>query len=89
MTEDVTYLPPTSELRAWADDPTANGVVPVFPATLRAIADELDSVRASYNELLFSVGNKWPNETRHETARRYIEQAEAAAERAALTVSDE
>lgn len=46
MTDDVTYLPPTAELRAWASDPTANGFVPVFPATLRAIADELDSLRA-------------------------------------------
>jgi hypothetical protein len=29
-----------------------------------------------YNELLFAVGNKYPGETRHETALRYIRQAE-------------
>ena len=29
-----------------------------------------------YNELLFAVGNKYPNETRHQTALRYIQQAE-------------
>ncbi len=30
-----------------------------------------------YNELLFAVGNKYPNETRHQTALRYLKQAEA------------
>lgn len=30
-----------------------------------------------YDELLYAVGNKHPNETRHETALRYIRQAEA------------
>jgi hypothetical protein len=29
-----------------------------------------------YDELLFAVGNKYPGETRHETALRYIRQAE-------------
>ncbi len=29
-----------------------------------------------YNELLMAVENKYPNETRHETALRYIKQAE-------------
>jgi len=29
-----------------------------------------------YNELLLAVGNKYPNETRHQTALRYIQQAE-------------
>ena len=36
----------------------------------RPLTDEL------YNELLFAVGNKYPNETRHQTALRYIQQAE-------------
>ncbi len=31
-----------------------------------------------YEELLFSVGNKHPGETRHQTALRYIRQAESA-----------
>jgi hypothetical protein len=31
-----------------------------------------------YEELLFAVGNKHPDETRHQTALRYIRQAEAA-----------
>ena len=29
-----------------------------------------------YYELLFAVGNKYPDETRHQTALRYIKQAE-------------
>jgi hypothetical protein len=29
-----------------------------------------------YNELLYAVGTKYPNETRHETALRYIKEAE-------------
>lgn len=29
-----------------------------------------------YNELLFAVGNAFPNESRHETALRYIREAE-------------
>ena len=32
--------------------------------------------KALYHELLFGVGNKWPGETRHQTALRYIQQAE-------------
>ena len=36
----------------------------------KPLTDEL------YNELFFSVGKKYPNETRHQTALRYIRQAE-------------
>ena len=31
-----------------------------------------------YHELLYAVGNKHPGETRHQTALRYIQQAEAS-----------
>jgi hypothetical protein len=34
------------------------------------------STEEKYNELLYAVGNKYPNETRHETALRYIRKAE-------------
>ena len=40
------------------------------PPQRKPLTDEL------YNELLFAVGNKYPNETRHQTALRYILQAE-------------
>jgi hypothetical protein len=42
---------------------------------------------ALYEELLYAVGNKYPGESRHETALRYIRQAEAPSveqERAAM-----
>lgn len=29
-----------------------------------------------YNELLFAVARKWPGETRHQTALRYIQERE-------------
>ena len=32
--------------------------------------------RANYDELIYAVGEKWPGESRHETALRYIRQAE-------------
>ena len=31
---------------------------------------------AYYNELLYAVAQKWPGETRHQTALRYIQNAE-------------
>lgn len=34
---------------------------------------------AKYDELLSAVGQKWPNETRHETALRYIRAAKSMA----------
>lgn len=34
-------------------------------------------VQEKYNELLFAVANKYPNESRHETALRYIKEREA------------
>ena len=38
---------------------------------------EMARVCALYNELLYAVAKKFPGETRHETALRYIRQAEA------------
>ena len=37
---------------------------------------ELTRLRGLYEELIFAVGNKCPGETRHQTALRYIQQAE-------------
>lgn len=58
--------------------------------TARELTDELSRLRAEnaalkaalaeaqkkYHELLFEVSHKFPNESRHETALRYIRQAE-------------
>jgi len=37
---------------------------------------EIAQLDAKYNELIFSVANKYPDETRHETALRYIQERE-------------
>jgi hypothetical protein len=39
----------------------------------RSAADE---IAEKYNELLFAVARNFPNETRHQTALRYINEAE-------------
>jgi hypothetical protein len=50
-----------------------------YPPILEQIVNEyseLIRIRNAYYELLFSVANKYPDESRHETALRYIRQAE-------------
>ncbi len=38
--------------------------------------EDLEDRADKYYELLYAVQNKFPGETRHETALRYIQQAE-------------
>ena len=52
------------------------------PPQRKPLTDEL------YNELLFAVGNKYPNETRHQTALRYILQAEKGDEKAVYGIKE-
>ena len=52
------------------------------PPLRKPLTDDL------YNELLFAVGNKYPNETRHQTALRYILQAEKGDEKAAHGIKE-
>lgn len=40
---------------------------------------EVERLQTKYNELLYAVARVRPNETRHETALRYIREAEANA----------
>lgn len=49
------------------------GVLRAVPAAERPASSDY---QALYHELLFAVGNKYPNESRHETALRYIRRAE-------------
>ena len=42
------------------------------------LMDKLTAVRLLYDELLFGVASKYPNETRHKTALRYIQEAESS-----------
>ena len=41
-----------------------------------ALKDRVKDIEAKYNELIMAVGKKWKDETRHQTALRYIRQAE-------------
>lgn len=41
-------------------------------------ADKVRELEAKYNELIMAVARKFPNETRHQTALRYINEAELA-----------
>jgi hypothetical protein len=46
------------------------------PDARKAGEEMVAELQRKYNELIFAVGNKHPGETRHETALRYIQQAE-------------
>ena len=57
-----------------------------YPPQRKPLTDEL------YNELLFAVGSKYPDETRHQTALRYIKRAEmrsASPAKAAHNIKEE
>ena len=41
-----------------------------------ARATPTEDYKALYMELIYEVANKWPNESRHETAKRYIYERE-------------
>jgi len=51
----------------------AQNCTPQGASELKAMLE----VKAKYYELIYAVGIKHPGETRHETALRYIKQAEA------------
>lgn len=38
--------------------------------------EEIQQLRTRYHELLYGVASRYPGETRHETALRYIREAE-------------
>lgn len=44
MTKEAVNI---DQLRAWADHPAANHMVPIHPDTLRAVADEIERLRAA------------------------------------------
>jgi hypothetical protein len=45
-------------------------------AIAHPLREQLAAEREKYQELLYAVERKWPNETRHQTALRYIQHAE-------------
>ena len=56
-------------------------------AALRRTAQSDVAVDAKYAELIYAVGNKYPGESRHETALRYIRQAEQSSGEAQAALS--
>jgi hypothetical protein len=46
----------------------------------QTVTQSVQTIEEKYNELLYAVGNKFPGESRHETALRYIQQAEVSNE---------
>lgn len=47
---------------------------------LASLDKQLATLKAEYHELLYAVEDKFPDETRHETALRYIHNAEHSTE---------
>jgi hypothetical protein len=46
-------------------------------AEVTRLTAEVQRLRGVYDELIYAVGNKYDGETRHQTALRYIRQAES------------
>jgi len=44
--------------------------------TIEELGHQLEEVLLKYNQLLYAVASKYPGETRHETALRYIQERE-------------
>ena len=62
---------------------------PIADLDIFFLLSEIDRLKKLYNELIFAVGNKYPDETRHQTALRYIlscEQSPDEAEKEAMEV---
>lgn len=53
------------------------GMVRDLQRELTTAQAEIERLAEKYNELIMAVARKWPDETRHQTALRYIMQAEA------------
>jgi len=54
-----------------------------------SLSSSFDSVKLKYEELILAVGTKFPGETRHETALRYIRDAEMSSLLSAKTNKEE
>jgi hypothetical protein len=52
------------------------------------IAQEVKIAREPYNELIMAVGNKYEGETRHQTALRYIKEAENQPDQTAVELEN-
>jgi hypothetical protein len=77
--------PLKAAIREAFDNPTIANIKRVAelaalgPGQETAPREEARDYKALYHELLFAVGNKYPGESRHQTALRYLREREAPA----------
>lgn len=45
--------------------------------SMEELVQKYKDISVKYYELIYAVGNAYPNESRHETALRYIKEAES------------
>lgn len=78
---ETTPTPRTHALLAqWDDDGASRGAAYLelrdlaleLERELAAARAEVEGLRAQYNDLIMCVGNKYPGESRHDTAKRYL-----------------
>lgn len=70
--------PDTSEECEYCGRPM-RAVIPAIASAIaraRAAPEDSPDLKAKYMELIMAVARKWPGENRHETALRYIREAE-------------
>ena len=67
------YLGPRSRVVVWAD---AISEIEHCRKDAERMQKEIEMLQELYNELLYQVEQKHPDETRHETAKRLIQQAQ-------------
>jgi len=65
-----------------ATEPAGAVPAPEMREYVRMPRGKLEMLETAYYELLFAVGNKYPGETRHETALKYIRRAEESSQTA-------
>ena len=68
--EPVAWMEDSIELYV-SEKPSSTYTIPLYAAPVRT-----KDLTDDYYELIYAVGSKFPNESRHETALRYIRQAE-------------
>jgi len=60
----------------WEACEACHGIVDGKHTEAESLRQQLAARQTLYHELLMAVESKWPGETRHQTALRYIRQAE-------------
>lgn len=86
-------LPEVCECHIPTRTAVRKGIVTALEQLIKKISGPESSmtnpIADKYYELIYAVGNKYPNETRHQTALRYIRNAEAAVVHACDTTDED